>query len=120
VVYAAGTISLAALETLAHVSMDNFPPMTLTTIDLPDELSIMELGVDSLPVEWTAYPAPPVLGELGDAWFDAGDTVALRVPSVIVPQEYNYLFNTNHPSFDDVMIIEQATFEFDPRLYGAK
>jgi RES domain-containing protein len=42
--------------------------------------------------------------------------VALRVPSVIVPGEFNYLLNPAHPQFASVKIGKSEPFLFDPRL----
>ena len=40
-----------------------------------------------------------------------------RVPSAIVPSEYNFLLNPAHRRFGEVVIGEPEPFEFDPRLY---
>ena len=52
----------------------------------------------------------------GDAWFDAGASVALRVPSVVVSGEFNLLLNPEHPDMSRVTIGNPTSFLFDPRL----
>jgi RES domain-containing protein len=45
-----------------------------------------------------------------------GESVALRVPSVVVPCSDNYLLNPAHPSFDEVEIGPGEAFPIDERL----
>ncbi|MDB6167136.1 MAG: hypothetical protein JWQ83_2276, partial [Lacunisphaera sp.] len=40
----------------------------------------------------------------------------LRVPSVVVPGEFNYLLNPAHPKFAKIKVGKPETFSFDPRL----
>jgi RES domain-containing protein len=42
----------------------------------------------------------------GDAWVQARGSLALKVPSVAVPDAYNYLLNPNHPDFADQVTLE--------------
>ena len=46
----------------------------------------------------------------------AGKSLALRVPSVVVPQEWNYLINPAHPAFARLEIGKAQPLAFDPRL----
>jgi RES domain-containing protein len=41
----------------------------------------------------------------------------LRVPSVIVPREWNFLINPAHPEFAKVAVGNGLPIEFDPRLW---
>ena len=41
--------------------------------------------------------------------------VALRVPSVVVPGESNYLLNIAHPDFSQIVIGKPQPYRFDPR-----
>ncbi|RMS24040.1 hypothetical protein ALP71_02375, partial [Pseudomonas coronafaciens pv. garcae] len=62
-------------------------------------------------------PAPPASASFGDAWLASGQSLALAVPSVIIPREYNYLLNVQHPEFQAVVATARALeFEVDPRL----
>jgi RES domain-containing protein len=51
-----------------------------------------------------------------DAWLAGGASVALRVPSVVVPSEFNYLLNPKHGDFTRISIGASMPFPFDPRL----
>lgn len=46
---------------------------------------------------------------------DASQAV-LRLPSAVIPEEYNYLLNPNHPDFNRLCLSEPKPFSFDPRL----
>lgn len=41
----------------------------------------------------------------------------MRVPSVIVPEEHNYLINLNHPDFKKLTIHLASPCSFDPRMW---
>ena len=53
---------------------------------------------------------------VGDAWIMSGASLALSVPSAIVPQERNIVFNVAHAAMADVNAASQEPFRFDPRL----
>ncbi|MGH8217199.1 MAG: RES family NAD+ phosphorylase [Steroidobacteraceae bacterium] len=54
---------------------------------------------DSLPEDWRQRPAPPSARELGSRWVAESRSVVLRVPSIVVDGEFNYLLNPRHPDF---------------------
>ena len=47
------------------------------------------------------------------------ETPVLQVPSAIVPTEWNFLLNPNHPDFRRITIGLKQAVRFDPRL-GSK
>lgn len=68
------------------------------------------------PDSWRQYPYTPETLAVGMAWAKARHRVGLRVPSVVVPGEFNYLLNPAHPDFKRVKIGKPEPFSFDPRL----
>ncbi len=75
------------------------------------------LTVAQLPPDWQRLSQPQPTAALGQAWLAAGRSLALRVPSVLVPQEYNLLLNPVHPEFREVSLVgEPEPFQFDERL----
>jgi RES domain-containing protein len=54
---------------------------------------------------------------MGDNWFRSGSTAILAVPSVVIPQEYNYLIDPTHPDFVKLRVEAPQAFELDPRLW---
>jgi len=69
-----------------------------------------------LPSNWKTDPGPPALRKIGDEWVLAGSSVALRVPSILIPDERNVLLNPAHPDFRQVTIGKPIEFTVDQRL----
>ena len=76
------------------------------------------IAVADLPNDWRRTPPSLKLREIGKAWLAAGETALMQVPSVIVPEEPNYLVNPLHPDFAQLAIRLPAPFEIDRRLFG--
>jgi RES domain-containing protein len=121
VVYASTSIALATLETLAHLG-DNIVIRNafLVQISVPASLwrkrEIIKAG--DLPPTWVAEPPGSTTIEFGDEWLAGSSAALLLVPSVIVPEEHNVLFNPSHPDIADVAASVRRQFIADPRLYG--
>ncbi|MFZ4776370.1 MAG: RES family NAD+ phosphorylase [Terrimicrobiaceae bacterium] len=113
-VYASSSVALACLETLTHMRRPRrLEERWLFTIEIPDA-QIEELS--SVPAGWNSEPAGSVSRETGDLWVREQRSVALLVPSAIVPVEKNALLNPLHPSFRLGWIRRPARFHYDPRL----
>jgi RES domain-containing protein len=115
VVYASGSISLAALETLVHLNPPT--PFKYAVISVSFDKSLVEkLPRTALPGDWTAEPPSLSTQRLGDAWAKEGRSAVLELPSVLVPAEPNYLLNPAHADFRKMVFGKAETFVFDPRL----
>lgn len=77
---------------------------------------LLELEMDSLPDTWKEYPHSRGTQSLGDRWVASGASALLRVPSVLLPQSYNVLFNPEHPQAAQLSWGEPRPLWFDPRL----
>ena len=115
VVYASGSKSLAALETLVHLN----PPVQFAYVsfrlDFPDSL-LETFPLEQLPADWTGHPPPPAAQFIGDSWVRSGSSPVLALPSVIIPGETNFLLNPRHPAFSRLRIGPPEPFAFDHRL----
>ena len=103
VIYASSTRALAALETLVHLN----PPMKLRYVIIPIKFTaglVEKLPRAALPRNWRAEPPPASTQALGDKWLRESRSVLLAVPSVIMPDELNYLINPAHAAFRKLMI----------------
>jgi RES domain-containing protein len=119
VVYASETISLAALEALVHFDPTEAPDdLVVIPVDIPTGVEVAERTLRILPATWRSTPGSARLQELGADWVRAGKTAVLAVPSVVVPEERNYLLNPGHPDFARVKRGRPKAFSIDPRLYG--
>lgn len=115
-VYASATKSLAVLEVLAHLDVGRpLPRLVAFTFDVDEEL-VETLAVARLPRHWRTARGVEATQRLGDEWLGSGRSVALAVPSTIVPEESNYLLNPAHPSFGRMRFGRPVPFLLDPRL----
>lgn len=118
-VYAAGSLSLAVLETLVHVETTELPDdLVAVPASLPDSIEVEQWSVEKLSADWRRYPAPTALRDLGSDWLRSGRTCVLGVPSAIVPEESCFLLNPQHPSLTALQPGEPRPFRFDARLFG--
>ncbi len=117
VIYTSESLALAALEALVHTDSDLLPDdLVIFSAQIPDTLSIQSLSSKKLPKNWKESPAPSALQSIGADWFHTSKTVALRVPSVVVSQEYNVLLNPIHSDFSRIQWEKVGPFQWDPRL----
>ena len=115
VIYASGTLSLACLEFLAHfASAADAPELVSFRLEF-DSKWLAELS--ALPVDWRAASAPKSTQALGEQWWRARTSPVLRVPSVIIPSEENYLLHPSHPDFRQITIGAAEPFSLDGRLW---
>ena len=116
IVYLAGTPASALLEVCVHTSANDIPPeFTLLKIEGPD-IDIPSLKEDDLPEDWRIKLE--VTRDLGTAWIEKNQSVLLCVPSVIVPETMNFLFNPSHIQAKHLRITSAFSYPFDPRLKG--
>lgn len=119
VVYSSASLALAALEVLTHADIRDVPDdLVAMSIDVPDEGGVSSIGVDELPAGWNRIADGAVCVTRGDAWVAEGGTLALRVPSVVVPEEWNVLINPAHVRASGVRVVSSRRFQFDPRVMG--
>lgn len=119
VLYTSETVSLAALEILVNLSIADFPDdFHLLTIGIPEDLPVKTLTTEMMPYNWREYPAPAELAAIGTNWCKKGDELLLRVPSSVVPHEWNVLINPLHEMMEQVTVASCEPFGFDARLKG--
>lgn len=117
VLYTSESRALAALEFYAHTSPRQVPPgLCIAEISIPDKIKIKAVESPGLPKDWQKYPAPLELQEYGLKWAASGEGLILRVPSVQVSREYNFLINPAHPDMPGVKIMAVENFFYDDRL----
>jgi RES domain-containing protein len=116
VAYAADNSALAVLEVLVHLkSYGILSSYSMVTATIPERL-VEDIDKSSLPVDWNSSPVPPQVQAIGDDWIRTGASLALRVPSAIVPGSNNVLINPEHLDFAHFSIEATEPFAFDLRL----
>ena len=95
------------------------PLRTLVALsaDIPESVSIAHLRASDLPADWNATSPPASLADIGTRWAVARKFAVLAVPSVIIPQDFNYLLNPLHPAFKRIRLGRPEPFYFDPRVW---
>ena len=112
--YTSEFISLAILEILVRASKNTSPPSyTLTSFEIP-ESDIYQVQLKKLKLEWK-YDLKYTQG-IGEDFLSENQTLCVKVPSAIVPQENNFLLNPLHPDFKRVKITGSELLELDKRL----
>ena len=111
--YTSESLALASLEVFVHSESITIPLSCVSAI-VPDDLPILE--VKDLPANWQDVSAYSVLQKIGLDWLKALEYPILKVPSAIIPVEYNYLINPDYPGLE--MPTEQILkFQFDNRMW---
>ena len=115
-VYAAQSRALAAMEALAHFAGSERRIAFVTfEVEIPDALvTIVEPG--DLPADWRSREPRASTQDLGSAWQREGRSVALAVPSVLIPEELCVLLNPEHPDTGRVTVNYPVPFTFDDRI----
>lgn len=115
--YGSQALSLATLEILVHADPSELPDdMVAIAAELKPKY-LTTLSTHDLPRNWRDIdPGPHELVQIGRNWLESFDSLALAVPSVVIPEELNYLLNPDHPDFSKLVIHQPIRFEFDPRL----
>jgi RES domain-containing protein len=74
--------------------------------------------VPALPKDWNQLPHGAGARLIGDHWVRQGSSLAMLVPSAVLPAERNILINPGHILFGQIQIGEPETHAFDRRLFG--
>lgn len=119
VLYAGSSRSLASLELVVHRGgiepMNRYKVLVISIAD--DDYLYRQVQRSELPPNWRSVAGYAALQRIGAAWYTAGESLVLKVPSAVVVQEYNYLINTEHPDFTQaVQLVRTEDYFWDSRL----
>jgi len=122
IVYTAETRALATLEVSVHLDLSEDLPddRFYVEIEVPDEITIQEVKLEDLPNDWNSKPPFLTTQTIGDDFVNYNEAAILKVPSSIVPKEFNYLINPVHPDSSKIKILSTSKMMFDQRLKRAK
>ncbi len=129
VVYCAPNPATSVLEVLVHMEIDpEFPPLDFYLLKIeapnspspesPSPISPSPPGASIERLEPTRFlKQERVTQRLGDAWLQSRRTLLLEVPSMVVPETWNYVLNPLHPEAALLKIAKIYKHPFDPRLF---
>lgn len=116
--YAASFRSLALLETLAHTpaKMLESKIYMLVTISVPDKLAPHNIDVKKLADGWDAPDIRQYTQQMGNIFLSDNKELLLSVPSVLMPEETNYVLNPLHADMKKVKVVHSRRIHFDKRV----
>jgi len=121
VVYTSQSLSLAVLEYLVNLPIADLPDdLVSIQIEIPDDLPRTEITIKDLPENWRTFPAIEELKDISAEWARQATVPILVVPSVVIPNELNYLINPKHPLSRGIVIESVDPFALDTRLYSTR
>lgn len=115
ILYTAATPSLALLESVVHISNIPVDEYCMATIEMAEN-KIKEMKIADLPQNWFVNPPAAQLKSIGDKFIKDNIFLALKLPSAIMMEDFNFLLNPNHPDFNKVKLIATRTIPIDERL----
>ena len=114
-VYLSSSRALSVLEVLTRVrGPEDLADFVLISATF-DEDAVT--APDTLPDDWRSLPAPESTRRIGASWAADQNSLVLRVPSVVLPAEPNYVLNPFHSDAGSVVIGEPESLDVDPRLF---
>ncbi len=113
IIYTAESLALCCLELLVHLpSYEILQEYVYITVHFTSDLVVNAELVEG----WNSRPVAHCSQAIGDRWVNDGRFPILKVPSVVVPEGWNYLLNIAHPDFAKIKTGPPVAMTFDPRL----
>ena len=116
VLYASENIATSLLENIIYRTGIGFNNDYKIMVIYHPEENIEQIITSNLPKDWRSMESYDQLQKIGDSWYDEQRSLCLKVPSSILPDNYNVIFNTTHPEFKNVKLIDVLDYEPDERL----
>lgn len=118
ILYTSESRALCMAEVAVHIPIGLIPKdYYLITIEIPDNSPMTTIDVKTLPKNWKEFPYSDLTQRLGDDFLNKMDSLILKVPSAVVPGDWNYLINPDHADFKEIRIKDKESFNFDSRLF---
>lgn len=117
VIYSAESIALAFLENMIRrqgVGFNN--DFKIMIIQVPDDIIISIINDKELKPGWRRMDNYFQCRQLGNKWYEDGETLLLRVPSAVLPEEFNFVINTVHEEYKKIKLIEVTSLVPDERI----
>lgn len=117
-IYTAQNRSLAMAEVAVHFTLATLPgDYMMTTIFIPDDISLQKVNITDLPPGWDTFPHPSSTQAIGDKFVAENRYCILQIPSAVTHGDYNLLINPNHSEFKRIKISTTDKFPFDKRIF---
>ena len=120
VIYVSETLSLAALELFVHFTRKDIKlgkSLVAIPVVIPHSLKIVEVPIKDLGPDWRTSPPSNSTKDIGTEWVQNETSSILRVPSAVIPDEYNLVLNPVHAEFKKIKIGKPRPFTLDERMW---
>ena len=115
-IYTSESRALAILEYSVNVNIEDIPrALSITTFEIP-EVEIRHLKESDLPGNWKEVPAPSSTKDFGTGLLIASARAIIRIPSLVIPEEFNYLLNPAHIDYKRCKISGIKDLVYDVRI----
>ena len=78
---------------------------------------MLQISPANLSQDWRSFPHVSSTQAIGDKFISDAKYLVMRVPSAVVPGDFNYLINPSHKDFSKVKLLKTESFQFDERLF---
>lgn len=115
--YTTQSRSLAMIESLVYLS--GLPPdneYKIAVLYVPDDVFVSTVDIGQLHANWREDQKRTQ--ELGDQWLTERSSLLLRVPSITVKSEHNYVVSPGHSVMNRIKLVDIEPFSFDWRLFN--
>jgi RES domain-containing protein len=119
VIYSGSSRSLSSLELVVHKGAVKpafqYKVMVISIAD--DDYLFKQIKINELPFHWRSIAAYSDLQKIGSDWYNKQESLVLKIPSAIIPFEFNYIINTEHSEFGKkVNLVRTEDYFWDSRL----
>jgi RES domain-containing protein len=115
-IYTSENRALAVLEYTVNVAIDDIPrALSMVVIDIPVD-DMTTFAVSRLPGNWYETPVPAETKDFGAGILEARHSPIIKIPSAVIPEEFNYVLNPMHPDSRSFRIIQVTDFVYDIRI----
>ncbi len=116
VLYTAQSRALCTAELAVHLPLQIVPKdYQLITITIPDDTPFFQ--PKRLPRDWNSLPHSDSTQKIGDQFITKNQFLMMKVPSVVVQGDFNYVINPFHSLFSNVKIKKIESYRFDKRFF---
>ena len=117
VMYTSSSVALACLENVVRRSGSGFSSDFQTIFyEIHDNIKIEEVPVKTLNESWRLRNSFSYCQAIGNKWFDKKDSLVLKVPSAIIPGEFNFVIKATSPEIGRIQIKSNKPFIPDERI----
>jgi RES domain-containing protein len=109
---------LTIMQDAANILKQFNIPFELTVVSAHrTPIRMVEYATTAKQINTQSTKVASKLQKIGSDWIAGQQSLVLKVPSAVIPFEYNYIINTEHPKFlSKVKLVRTEAYFWDSRL----